>query len=91
MLIFSQMTRQLDILEDYLASRDFDYERLDGSHSQAQREQSLRKFRKGDTFVFLLSTRAGGALLLTVLTLYRAIESIYFFIFNMDCCDACNR
>lgn len=59
-LIFSQMTRQLDILEDYVATRGFEYERLDGSHSQAQREHSLRQFRKGNTFVFLLSTRAGG-------------------------------
>ena len=31
MLIFSQMTRMLDILEDYLEMRGFKYARIDGS------------------------------------------------------------
>jgi hypothetical protein len=61
-LIFSQMTRLLDILEDYLAMRNYSYVRLDGSTPGEEREDSIVEFNKpGSTiFCFLLSTRAGG-------------------------------
>jgi len=60
-LIFSQMTSLLDLLEDYLCFRRYPYERLDGSHSISKRSQSIDRFSKDeDSFVFLLSTRAGG-------------------------------
>jgi SWI/SNF-related matrix-associated actin-dependent regulator of chromatin subfamily A member 5 len=61
-LIFSQMTRLLDILEDYLVYRGYEYCRIDGSTSSEDRENSMEDFNKeGSTkFVFLLSTRAGG-------------------------------
>jgi len=61
-LIFSQMTRLLDILEDYLAMRNYAYVRLDGSTPGEEREDSIVEFNKpGSTiFCFLLSTRAGG-------------------------------
>lgn len=61
-LIFSQMTRQLDILEDYCIYRGYAYSRIDGSTPQEERETSMHEFNKegSDKFVFLLSTRAGG-------------------------------
>jgi SWI/SNF-related matrix-associated actin-dependent regulator of chromatin subfamily A member 5 len=61
-LIFSQMTTMLDILEDYCTHRDFKYCRLDGSTDIYERESMIRKFTKANSkyFVFLLSTRAGG-------------------------------
>lgn len=61
-LIFSQMTRLLDILEDYLVYREYEYCRIDGSTSSEEREQAIEEFNKEDStkFVFLLSTRAGG-------------------------------
>lgn len=61
MLIFSQMTRMLDILEDYLIIRKIDYCRLDGSCGVDDRQESMDRFNCDPTVnVFLLSTRAGG-------------------------------
>eukprot|EP01102_Stenamoeba_stenopodia_P001721 TRINITY_DN1156_c0_g1_i5.p1 TRINITY_DN1156_c0_g1~~TRINITY_DN1156_c0_g1_i5.p1 ORF type:complete len:909 (-),score=259.27 TRINITY_DN1156_c0_g1_i5:116-2842(-) len=61
-LIFSQMTRLLDILEDYLMYRGYEYCRIDGSTEGDTREQAIEDFNKQDStkFAFLLSTRAGG-------------------------------
>lgn len=60
-LIFSQMTSILDILMDYCFLRGFQYSRLDGSMSYADREENMARFSKDpEVFVFLLSTRAGG-------------------------------
>ncbi|XP_051152862.1 ISWI chromatin-remodeling complex ATPase CHR11-like [Andrographis paniculata] len=61
-LIFSQMTRLLDILEDYLVYRDHQYCRIDGNSGGEDRDASIEDFNKpeSDKFVFLLSTRAGG-------------------------------
>lgn len=61
-LIFCQMTRMLDILEDYLMYKSYEYCRLDGSSSGEDREKAIEDFNKeGSTkFIFLLSTRAGG-------------------------------
>lgn len=61
-LIFSQMTRMLDILEDYLTFREYEYCRIDGSTSSEDRENQIDEYNKpgSEKFVFLLSTRAGG-------------------------------
>lgn len=83
-LIFCQMTRVLDILEDYCIWTEHAYCRLDGSTAHEDREvrcfycvcsayftsdgfsqEAIRDFNAPGSkkFVFLLSTRAGGALL----------------------------
>ena len=60
-LIFSQFTIVLDLLEDYLHEMSYEFERLDGSTSQADRQAGIDRFnRDGSGFVYLLSTRAGG-------------------------------
>ncbi|AQK91642.1 Putative chromatin-remodeling factor family [Zea mays] len=61
-LIFSQMTRLLDILEDYLMYRGYQYCRIDGNTGGEDRDASIEAFNKpgSEKFVFLLSTRAGG-------------------------------
>jgi len=61
-LIFSQMTKMLDILEDYLSLRGYSFRRLDGTMSSDERLQGMRDFQDTDNEidVFLLSTRAGG-------------------------------
>ncbi|CAI8031066.1 Chromodomain-helicase-DNA-binding protein 1-like [Geodia barretti] len=60
-LMFSQMTRMLDIIQDYLGYRGYSYERLDGSVRGEERFLAVRNFSEDEqTFVFLLSTRAGG-------------------------------
>lgn len=60
-LIYSQMTRMIDILEDYMYFRKYTYIRLDGSSKIADRRDMVADFQnRSDIFVFLLSTRAGG-------------------------------
>ncbi|KAL6840993.1 hypothetical protein ACP4OV_029253 [Aristida adscensionis] len=61
-LLFSQMTRLLDVLEVYLQMYNFKYMRLDGSTKTEERGRLLADFNKKDSeyFLFLLSTRAGG-------------------------------
>ncbi|CAM6097680.1 unnamed protein product [Calypogeia fissa] len=67
-LLFAQMTRTLDIIQDYLHFRGYSYERLDGSVRAEERFAAVRSFsgrgREGDSkdgaFIFLLTTRAGG-------------------------------
>ncbi|KAJ8431163.1 hypothetical protein Cgig2_030102 [Carnegiea gigantea] len=61
-LIFSQMTRLLDILEDYLMYRGYQYCRIDGNTGGEDRDASIEAFNEpgSEKFVFLLSTRAGG-------------------------------
>ncbi|KAK8963409.1 DNA helicase INO80 [Platanthera guangdongensis] len=60
-LLFAQMTKMLNILEDYMNYRKYKYFRLDGSSTIMDRRDMVRDFqRRNDIFVFLLSTRAGG-------------------------------
>ncbi|GAY42579.1 hypothetical protein CUMW_067990 [Citrus unshiu] len=61
-LLFSQMTRLMDILEIYLKLNDFKFLRLDGSTKTEERGTLLKQFNAPDSpyFMFLLSTRAGG-------------------------------
>lgn len=61
-LIFSQMSRVLDILEDYCYLRQYEYCRIDGQTSHEDRISAIDDYNKPDStkFVFLLTTRAGG-------------------------------
>ena len=61
-LIFSQMSRVLDILEDYCVFRDHKYCRIDGSTAHEDRIAAIDDYNRpeSDKFVFLLTTRAGG-------------------------------
>lgn len=61
-LIFSQMSRVLDILEDYCYFREYEYCRIDGSTDHEERIKAIDEYNKPDSskFVFLLTTRAGG-------------------------------
>ncbi|XP_078586774.1 lymphocyte-specific helicase-like [Branchiostoma floridae x Branchiostoma japonicum] len=60
-LVFSQMTKMMDVLEDYCLYRGHKYCRLDGTMAYPDRQEQIDTFNKDpDYFVFLLSTRAGG-------------------------------
>jgi SWI/SNF-related matrix-associated actin-dependent regulator of chromatin subfamily A member 5 len=61
-LIFSQMSRLLDILEDYCVFREFKYCRIDGGTAHEDRISAIDEYNKLDSekFIFLLTTRAGG-------------------------------
>jgi len=60
-LIFSQMVRVLDLLEEFLKIQKYRYERLDGSKSSSARASAVDRFNRKacQRFVMLLSTRAG--------------------------------
>lgn len=59
-LIFSQFTRTLDLLNDYLNYHDIGLCRFDGSTPQSERDEQIKLFNNKDRKVFLLSTRSGG-------------------------------
>lgn len=61
-LIFFQMTAIMDIMEDFLRFRNFQYLRLDGNTKPDDRSRLLHDFNAPNSpyFVFILSTRAGG-------------------------------
>jgi len=61
-LIFSQMVKVLDLLEELLRLKKYNYERLDGSTRASARHAAVNRFNKKSyqRFVMLLSTRAGG-------------------------------
>ncbi|XP_068460432.1 chromodomain-helicase-DNA-binding protein 5 isoform X2 [Clinocottus analis] len=61
-LIFSQMTKMLDLLEDFMEFESYKYERIDGGITGALRQEAIDRFNApgAQQFCFLLSTRAGG-------------------------------
>ncbi|WVZ78198.1 hypothetical protein U9M48_025947 [Paspalum notatum var. saurae] len=61
-LLFSTMTKLLDIMEDYLQWRRLVYRRIDGTTSLEDREAAIVDFNRpgSDCFIFLLSIRAAG-------------------------------
>ncbi|ODV61341.1 chromatin-remodeling ATPase INO80 ASCRUDRAFT_34195, partial [Ascoidea rubescens DSM 1968] len=60
-LLYFQMTRMMDLMEEYLTYRQYTYIRLDGSSKLDDRRDLVNDWQtKPEIFVFLLSTRAGG-------------------------------
>jgi SNF2 family DNA or RNA helicase len=61
-LIFSQMVRVLNLLEDFLKYKGYSFERLDGSSKSSDRKDAVERFCKPsmNRFIMLLSTKAGG-------------------------------
>jgi hypothetical protein len=60
-LLFTQMTRMLDILENFLNYHGYKYLRLDGTTTIEQRQVLMERFNSDKRiFCFILSTRSGG-------------------------------
>lgn len=61
-VLFSQFTSVLDILDDYCTLRGWNYCRFDGSTSRAKRNYLVNSFNadNSEKFLFLMSTRSGG-------------------------------
>ncbi|XP_052070750.1 DNA excision repair protein ERCC-6-like [Mytilus californianus] len=60
-LLFSQSTVMLDILERFVAKPKYSYLRMDGSTPISTRQPLVNQFNKDDSiFLFLLTTRVGG-------------------------------
>eukprot|EP01122_Echinamoeba_exundans_P009930 TRINITY_DN357_c1_g1_i1.p1 TRINITY_DN357_c1_g1~~TRINITY_DN357_c1_g1_i1.p1 ORF type:complete len:1327 (-),score=458.36 TRINITY_DN357_c1_g1_i1:56-4036(-) len=61
-LMFSQMTATMNLMEEYFKMRGYTYMRLDGGVKSDDRGQLLADFNAPNSpyFIFILSTRAGG-------------------------------
>ncbi|KAL6450603.1 IRC5 Uncharacterized ATP-dependent helicase IRC5 [Candida maltosa Xu316] len=60
-LIFFQLISMIDLVSDYLTSKNHKFSRLDGSTSHPDRDEEIERFNNDpEVQVFLLSTRAGG-------------------------------
>lgn len=61
-VLFSQFTKTLDILCDYLDLRGYKYGRLDGATNRVMREVQISLYNNEDSdlYIFCLTTRAGG-------------------------------
>ncbi|MEA2047078.1 MAG: DEAD/DEAH box helicase [Campylobacterota bacterium] len=57
-LVFSQFTSMLTILENEIKKRKYTYTKLTGA--TRKREEAIEKFTKGDANIFLISLKAGG-------------------------------
>ncbi|MBQ8752681.1 MAG: DEAD/DEAH box helicase, partial [Clostridia bacterium] len=73
-LVFSQFTSLLDLLQKQLSREHMRFYRLDGSTPKEQRATSIEAFNRDDTPVFLISLKAGG----TGLNLVGADTVIHF-------------
>ncbi|KAF8358901.1 ssl-1 [Pristionchus pacificus] len=60
-LIFTQMSRMLDVLQAFLSHHGYQYFRLDGTTGIEQRQAMMERFNADSrVFCFILSTRSGG-------------------------------
>ncbi|KAK6924343.1 SNF2, N-terminal [Dillenia turbinata] len=61
-LIFSQWTKILDIMDYYFSEKGFEVCRIDGSVKLHERQSQIKEFNDPESIyrIFLLSTRAGG-------------------------------
>ena len=61
-LIFSQWRITLDWIEEYLRRKMYPYERIDGSITGNSRQAAIDRFcvTNSTSFIFLLTTKAGG-------------------------------
>ncbi|MDE5866715.1 MAG: DEAD/DEAH box helicase, partial [Lachnospiraceae bacterium] len=60
MLLFSQFTSMLEILQKSLDSSGIEYYTITGGTSKEKRLELVKEFNEGNTPVFLISLRAGG-------------------------------
>jgi SNF2 family DNA or RNA helicase len=59
-LVFSQFTTYLDIIQNKVRENSWRFSRIDGSQTLKKRQEEVEKFQDGDSEVFLISLKAGG-------------------------------
>lgn len=60
-LVYFQMTKMIDLFEEYISYKQYKYLRLDGSSKISERRDMVQDWQtRPEIFIFLLSTRAGG-------------------------------
>ncbi|QZE15172.1 DEAD/DEAH box helicase [Halosquirtibacter laminarini] len=59
-LVFSQFTSYLKIIEEKISALGYDYCYLDGRTTKAKRAKQIQLFQEGSPKIFLISLKAGG-------------------------------
>lgn len=59
-LIFSQFTTYLDLIQTRITQKNWSFSRIDGSYSIKRRQKQIELFQKGESSIFLISLKAGG-------------------------------
>jgi len=59
-LVFSQFTTYLDIIQNRVREHSWNFARIDGSQNHKKRQDQVEQFQNGDAQVFLISLKAGG-------------------------------
>lgn len=59
-LVFSQFTTYLDIIQNKIREHSWNFARIDGSQNHKKRQDQVEQFQNGDAQVFLISLKAGG-------------------------------
>jgi DNA excision repair protein ERCC-6 len=60
-LVFSQSTATLDLIQQYIRSKGYSHLRLDGTTDTKKRQGLVDQYQSDETiFVFLMTTKAGG-------------------------------
>lgn len=59
-LVFSQFTTMLDLLQEALNEAEYSYFYLNGTTKAAQRQDFVKRFNAGEGDLFLISLKAGG-------------------------------
>ena len=59
-IVFSQFTTYLDIIEGFFHRRGWDFARIDGTQSIKKRQGEVNAFQSGQKNIFLISLKAGG-------------------------------
>lgn len=59
-LVFSQFTSYLDLIQDKIRERGWKFARIDGSQAVKKRAEQVELFQNGDAQIFLISLKAGG-------------------------------
>jgi SNF2 family DNA or RNA helicase len=59
-IVFSQFTTMIDMVEEWLNGKGVKTAKITGGVPQSQREEEIRRFQAGEVHVFLMNTNAGG-------------------------------
>ncbi|KAL9649595.1 hypothetical protein ABK040_003272 [Willaertia magna] len=91
-LIFTQTTRMLDILEDYCFFKSYEYCRIDGQTSSELRKAHLEEFNKegSSKFIFLLSIRGGLGINLSTADTVVIYDSDWYLQADLQAQDRCH-
>jgi SWI/SNF-related matrix-associated actin-dependent regulator of chromatin subfamily A3 len=73
LIVFSQWTKMLDLIEPHLKANDFPFSRLDGSMTRLKRQLVISEFQQGDKIKIMLMSLNAGSLGLTLTAAHQVV------------------